>query len=86
VQRPTMKFVSTKTADQLDLQALHRAGHRTGAVTVYGNLPACASRMRVFFDRKRNSERRGPRQAGEVTKALLGAVTQGFKMVVAAAA
>ena len=25
VQRPTMKFVATKTADQLDLQALHRA-------------------------------------------------------------
>jgi hypothetical protein len=24
VQRPTMKFVATKTADQLDLQALHR--------------------------------------------------------------
>ena len=24
VQRPTMKFVTTKTADQLDLQALHR--------------------------------------------------------------
>ena len=24
IQRPTMKFVATKTADQLDLQALHR--------------------------------------------------------------
>jgi hypothetical protein len=24
VQRPTMKFVATKTAEQLDLQALHR--------------------------------------------------------------
>jgi hypothetical protein len=36
VQRPTMKFVATKTADQLDLQALHRvrdtprAGMRRG--------------------------------------------------------
>ena len=28
VQRPTMKFVTTKTADQLDLQALHRVGER----------------------------------------------------------
>jgi transposase len=28
VQRPTMKFVATKTADQLDLQALHRARER----------------------------------------------------------
>ena len=27
VQRPTMKFVATKTADQLDLQALHRVRH-----------------------------------------------------------
>jgi transposase len=37
VQRPTMKFVATKTADQLDLQALHRVrqrlvSHRTGVV------------------------------------------------------
>src|SRR6185437_10180631 len=28
VQRPTMKFVVTKTADQLDLQALHRVRER----------------------------------------------------------
>ena len=28
VQRPTMKFVATKTADQLDLQALHRVQER----------------------------------------------------------
>jgi hypothetical protein len=37
VQRPTMKFVPTKTADQLDLQASHRmrerlVGQRTGVV------------------------------------------------------
>jgi transposase len=28
VQRPTMKFVATRTADQLDLQALHRVRER----------------------------------------------------------
>src|SRR5439155_3495897 len=28
VQRPTMKFVATKTAEQLDLQALHRVRER----------------------------------------------------------
>ena len=28
VQRPTMKFVTTKTADQLDLQAMHRVRER----------------------------------------------------------
>src|SRR6516165_4099443 len=37
VQRPNMKFVATKTADQLDLQALHRVrdrlvGQRTGVI------------------------------------------------------
>src|SRR6201987_6011806 len=31
VQRPTMKFVATKTADQLDLQALHRVRERLGS-------------------------------------------------------
>jgi len=28
VQRPTMKFVATKTSEQLDLQALHRVPER----------------------------------------------------------
>ena len=28
VQRPTMKFVATKTVEQLDLQALHRVRER----------------------------------------------------------
>ncbi len=37
VQRPTMKFVATKTPEQLDLQALHRVrerlvSHRTGVI------------------------------------------------------
>jgi transposase len=37
VQRPTMKFVATKSAEQLDLQALHRVrerlvGQRTGVI------------------------------------------------------
>jgi transposase len=37
VQRPTMRFVATKTVDQLDLQALHRVrerlvGQRTGII------------------------------------------------------
>jgi transposase len=39
VQRPTMKFVATKTADQLDLQALHRVrerlvSQRTGVINL----------------------------------------------------
>src|SRR4051812_27599406 len=42
VQRPTMKFVVTKTADQLDLQALHRVRER---------LVLCGPR-RLFDDAK----------------------------------
>ena len=34
VQRPTMKFVATKTADQLDLQALHRVRERWTVVVI----------------------------------------------------
>ena len=47
VQRPTMKFVATKTVDQLDLQALHRVrerlvSQRTGIVNQIG-APSCWS-------------------------------------------
>jgi hypothetical protein len=46
VQRPTMKLVATKTADQLDLQALHRVrgrlvGQRTGIINQIA--PSCWS-------------------------------------------
>src|SRR5947207_9127423 len=33
VQRPTMKFVATKTGEQLDLQPLHRVRERVGVAT-----------------------------------------------------
>jgi transposase len=36
VQRPTMKFVAMKTADQLDLQALHQLRKRLGRVLIKG--------------------------------------------------
>ena len=47
VQRPTMKFVATKTADQLDLQALHRVrerlvSQRTGIINQNSRLPVGA--------------------------------------------
>src|SRR5262249_19863722 len=46
VQRPTMRFVATKTADQLDLQALHRVrarlvSQRTGIINQI--VPSCWS-------------------------------------------
>ena len=49
VQRPTMKFVATKTADQLDLQALHRVrerlvSQRTGIINQNSRLPVGARR------------------------------------------
>jgi hypothetical protein len=51
VQRPTMKFVATKTADQVDLQALHRVrdrlvGQRTSVIN-HPRLPAGAGHHRA---------------------------------------
>jgi transposase len=48
VQRPTMKFVATKTAHQLDLQALHRVrerlvSQRTGIIN---QAPSCSNAAR----------------------------------------
>ena len=56
VQRPTMKFVATKTAEQLDLQALHRVrarlvGQRTGIV----------NQIRAFLLDRGVAVRKGPR-------------------------
>jgi transposase len=44
VQRPTMKFVATKTADQLDLQALHRVRER-----LVGQRTAVTNQIRAFL-------------------------------------
>jgi transposase len=48
VQRPTMKFVATKTAEQLDLQALHRVrerlvSQRTGIINQLREWQQCRS-------------------------------------------
>ena len=43
VQRPTMKFVATKSADQLDLQALHRVRERLMSVPGIGPIISSAS-------------------------------------------
>ena len=52
VQRPTMKFVATKTAEQLDLQALHRVrerlvSQRTGIIQSNSRLPPGAGHCRA---------------------------------------
>ena len=56
VQRPTMKFVATKSVDQLDLQALHRVreclvSQRTGIV----------NQIRAFLLERGIAVRQGPR-------------------------
>src|ERR1700752_2632441 len=56
VQPPPMKFVATKTADQLDLQALHRVrdrlvGQRTGVI----------NQIRAFLLERGIAVRQGPR-------------------------
>ena len=44
VQRPTMKFVATKTAEQLDLQALHRVRER-----LVGQRTSIINQIRAFL-------------------------------------
>jgi Transposase len=44
VQRPTMKFVATKTAEQLDLQALHRVRQR-----LVGQRTSIINQIRAFL-------------------------------------
>src|SRR5688572_12085526 len=44
VQRPTMRFVATKTGEQLDLQALHRVRSRLD-----GERTAIANQIRAFL-------------------------------------
>ena len=44
VQRPTMKFVATKTAEQLDLQAMHRVRER-----LVGQRTSIINQIRAFL-------------------------------------
>src|SRR5260370_4321569 len=44
VQRPAMKFIATQTADQLDLQALHRVRER-----LVGQPPGLIHQIRAFL-------------------------------------
>ena len=55
VQRPTMKFVATKTAAQLDLQALHRVRER-----FVGQRTGITNQIRAFLPKwSKARERRG---------------------------
>ena len=68
VQRPTMKFVATKTADQLDLQALHRVrarlvSQRTGII----------NQIRAFLLERGVALRQGQRFLRSALPAILAA-------------
>lgn len=68
VQRPTMKFVATKSVDQLDLQALHRVRERlvrqrTGVI----------NQIRAFLLERGMAVRQGPRALRAELPRLLAA-------------
>jgi transposase len=56
VQRPTMKFVATKTAEQLDLQALHRVRER-----LVGQRTGISNQIRAFLLERGVAVRQGLR-------------------------
>src|SRR6266403_3286622 len=56
VQRPTMKFVATKTAEQLDLQALHRVRERLVSQRI-----GIINQVRAFFLERGVAVRQGLR-------------------------
>ena len=56
VQRPTMKFVATKSVDQLDLQALHRVRER-----LVGQRTGIVNQIRAFLLERGIAIRQGPR-------------------------
>jgi transposase len=56
VQRPTMKFVATKTAEQLDLQALHRVRER-----LVSQRTGIINQIRAFLLERGIAVRQGPR-------------------------
>jgi transposase len=56
VQRPTMKFVATKTADQLDLRALHRVRER-----LVSQRTGIINQIRAFLLERGIAERQGQR-------------------------
>src|SRR5206468_594924 len=58
VQRPTMKFVATKTADQLNLQALHRVRER-----LVSQRTGIINQIRAFLLERGIAVRQGQRRA-----------------------
>src|ERR1700745_3418196 len=68
VQRPTMKFVATKTAEQLDLQALHRVRER-----LVGQRTGIINQIRAFLFERGIAVRQGLRFLQAELPTILGA-------------
>ena len=68
VQRPTMKFVATKTAEQLDLQALHRVRER-----LVSQRTGIINQIRAFLLEPAKVQERTRRDGGSVFPARANA-------------
>src|SRR5678815_3811276 len=68
VQRPTMKFVATKSADQLDLQAMHRVRER-----LVSQRTGITNQIRAFLLERGIAVRQGQRFLREELPRLLAA-------------
>jgi len=70
VQRPTMKFVAAKTADQLDLQALHRVRER-----LVSQRTGIINQIRAFLLERGIAVRQGHRYLRSVLPGILATTT-----------
>jgi transposase len=70
VQRPTMKFVATKTADQLDLQALHRVRER-----LVSQRTGIINQIRAFLLERGIAVRQSPRYLRSALPSILATPT-----------
>jgi transposase len=70
VQRPTMKFVATKTADQLDLQALHRVRER-----LVSQRTGIINQIRAFLLERGIAVRQGQRNLRSALPGILATPT-----------
>jgi transposase len=84
VQRPTMKFVATKSVDQLDLQALHRVRER-----LVSQRTGIVNQVRAFLLERGIAVRQGPRflrielprllaEPGEIVSPRMACIIEGL--------
>jgi transposase len=73
VQRPTMKFVATKTADQLDLQGLHRVRER-----LVSQRTGIINQIRAFLLERGVAVRQGLRFLRNELPSILAAPSDGL--------